>query len=173
MGLQMIILSVAAMVLIALVNHEGTSTVAAYGATNQLFTYIQMPAIAIGSAVSAMAAQNIGAGRWDRIDRIAAIGVMANLLMTGLLVIAITVADRLLLALFLGDDGGAIAIARHINRLASWGFILSGVMMALTALPRANGATLAPLIILTTALVPGQLGFAYGLYPRMGADGIW
>jgi putative MATE family efflux protein len=173
MGLQMIFLSLAAVVLIGLVNREGTSTVAAYGAASQLFTYIQMPALAVGAAVSAMAAQNIGAGRWDRIDRIAGIGVLINFLMSGLLVLAIALADRFLIALFLGDDLGAISIGRHINRLASWGFILSGTMMALSAVPRANGATIAPLIILTTSLLPGQLGFAYGLYPRLGPDAIW
>ena len=39
---------------------------AAYGAVNQLWTYIQMPAMAIGMAVSAMAAQNIGAKKPER-----------------------------------------------------------------------------------------------------------
>jgi putative MATE family efflux protein len=173
MGMQMIILSVASVVLIGLVNREGTSTVAAYGAANQLFTYIQMPSLAIGAAVSAMAAQNIGAGRWDRIDRIAAAGVGTNLLMSGLLVVTIVLADRLLIGLFLGADGAAVEIGRHINRLVSWGFILGGITMALSAVPRANGATIAPLLILTMALVPGQLGFAYGFRPRLGADGIW
>ena len=45
--------------------------------------------------------------------------------------------------------------------------------MALTAVPRANGATIAPLRILTTSLVPRQLAFAYGFHQRLGADGIW
>jgi MATE family, multidrug efflux pump len=173
MGVQMIILSVASVVLIGLVNHEGTNTVAAYGAANQLFTYIQMPPMAISTAVSAMAAQNIGAGRWERIDRIAVSGVVANLLMSGLLVMTIMLTDRFLIGLFLGDDHAAIEIGRHINRLVSWGFILGGVTMALSAVPRANGATIAPLLIVTMSLVPGQLGFAYGLHSRLGADGIW
>ena len=58
-----------------LINREGVETVAAYNAANQLWSYIQMPAFAVGSAVSAMAAQNIGAGRWDRIGPIARTGV--------------------------------------------------------------------------------------------------
>ena len=36
----------------------------------QLWTYLQMPAMALGAAVSAMAAQNIGAGSWDRVSAI-------------------------------------------------------------------------------------------------------
>ena len=36
----------------------------------QLWTYVQMPAMALGAAVSAMAAQNIGAGKWERVSAI-------------------------------------------------------------------------------------------------------
>src|SRR5262249_38325924 len=134
---------------------------------------IQMPSLAVSAAVSAMAAQNIGAGRWERIDKIAAVGVGANLLMSGLLVLAIALADGFLISLFLGQDAVAVDIGRHISRLAGWGFILGGVTMALSAVPRANGATVAPLLILTASLVPGQLGFAYGFHPRLGGDAIW
>ncbi len=62
MGLQMLVVSTSALAMIGLVNRYGTSTTAAYGAANQLWTYVQMPAMAVGAAVSAMAAQNIGAG---------------------------------------------------------------------------------------------------------------
>ncbi len=173
MGLQMIVVSGASLAMMGLVNRHGTSTVAAYGAANQLWTYIQMPAMAIGAAVSAMAAQNIGAGRWDRVDRIAMAGVVINLLLTGSLVLAVTLPDRYIVGLFLGDNASAIAIARHINLLASWSFVLFGVTMVLTAVPRANGATVAPLVIMTLALIPGRLGLAYGLAPAIGPDAVW
>src|SRR3546814_7674882 len=69
MGLQMIVMSASGLVMIGLVNREGFLVTAAYGAAQQIWTYLQMPAMAMGAAVSAMAAQNIGAGRWDRIGR--------------------------------------------------------------------------------------------------------
>ena len=59
-----------ALAMVGLVNRNGIDTVAAYGIVQQLWGYVQMPAMAIGAAVSAMAAQNIGAGRWDRVARI-------------------------------------------------------------------------------------------------------
>ena len=120
-----------------------------------------------------MAAQNIGAARWDRIGKITASGLMINVVMTSALVLAITSADRFLLSLFIGADWDAVGIAQHINHLAGWGFILSGSAMALAAVPRANGATIPPLIILTISLVFGQLGLAYGFSSRLGADAIW
>src|SRR5579875_2216056 len=47
------------------------ATTAAFGAGLQLWNYVQMPSFAIGMAVSSMAAQNIGARKWDRVASIA------------------------------------------------------------------------------------------------------
>lgn len=173
MGLQMIVTAGASLAMMGLVNRQGTNTVAAYGAANQLWTYIQMPAVAVAMAVSAMAAQNIGAGRWDRINRIALSGVAINVLMTMALVAAVILPDRAVLGLFLGRDAAAIDVARHINLLSSWSFTLLGVTMVLSAVPRANGVTLAPLVIIILTLIPGRLGFAHLLTPVLGADALW
>jgi len=172
MGLQMIVASVAALVMLGLVNHQGSIAVAAYGAVNQLWNYIQMPAMAIAAAVSAMAAQNIGAGLWHRVDRIARAGVVVNLGLTGSLVLALTIADRSVLGVFLADPA-AIAIARHINLLTSWSFVLIGITIVLFAVPRANGATMAPLLVMTVALIPGRLGVAFLLSGLLGPDAVW
>ena len=63
MGLQMIVISVAALTIMGLVNTYGSQVAAAYGIAAQLWTYVQMPALAIGAAVSSMAAQTVGARR--------------------------------------------------------------------------------------------------------------
>ena len=57
MGLQMIIISLSSLALVGIVNREGVDTTAAFGVALQLWTYVQMPAMALGAAVSAMAAQ--------------------------------------------------------------------------------------------------------------------
>lgn len=173
MGLQMLVVSTSALAMIGLVNRHGTATTAAYGAANQLWTYIQMPAMAVGAAVSAMAAQNIGAGAWDRVDRITRVGILTNLALTGGLVVLLTLLDRHVLWLFLGQDGDAVAIAMRINLIAGWSFILFGVSMVLSATVRANGAVMGPLIILAIAMFPLRLGLAVGLAPSWGAEAIW
>src|SRR5207248_9688350 len=50
MGLQMIVISGSALALIGLVNREGVDTTAAFGVAMQLWTYLQMPAMALGAA---------------------------------------------------------------------------------------------------------------------------
>ena len=70
MFIQGVLFSSAQLTMIGLVNREGIDTTAAFGAMSQLWNYLQMPALAIGAAVSAMAAQNIGAGNHGRVDQV-------------------------------------------------------------------------------------------------------
>ena len=173
LGLQMIVISVSGLAAIGLVNRHGLVTTAAYGVALQIWTYIQMPALAVGAAVSAMVAQNIGAGRWDRIGRITRAGIVINLCLTGAMVLVSTLVDRFVLGLFLAPGSAAIPVAAHIHLIVAWSFMLFGVTMVLFSTVRANGAVIAPLLILGIALLPVRLGFAMLMGPAWGADAIW
>jgi putative MATE family efflux protein len=173
MGAQMLVMSAAGIIVVGLVNREGLLMTAAYAAAMQLFTYIQMPAMAVGGAVSAMAAQFIGAKKWHRLDHITHAGVLINLLMTGLLTVLLLVFDRAALVLFLGPESAAVPVARHIQMLAGWSFVLFGMTMVYTATMRAGGAVWVPLIIIAIALYPARLGFYYLTYGWLGPDAIW
>jgi Na+-driven multidrug efflux pump len=100
MGLQMIVLS-SSMVLFRVVNRFGSDTAAAFAADMQLWTYVQMPALALGAAVSSMAAQNIGAKRWQRVADTAKFGVLFNLMLTGIPVVVIYLTEGLAISVFL------------------------------------------------------------------------
>lgn len=173
MGLQMVVISSSGLATLGLVNREGVETTAAFGVAMQLWTYLQMPAMALGAACSAMAAQNIGAGKWDRVGAITRSAIIYNLIITGLLVALLIVFDRAALALFLGGESAALPIAQHIQLLATWSFLIFGVTMILFGTVRANGAVFGPLIILVIGLYPVRLGFALGAYEWLGADAIW
>ncbi|OHC93587.1 MAG: MATE family efflux transporter [Sphingomonadales bacterium RIFCSPLOWO2_12_FULL_63_15] len=173
MGLQMIVMSASGLVMIGLVNREGLQVTAAYGASQQLWTYLQMPAMAMGGAVSAMAAQNIGAGRWDRISRVTGYGIGYQLLITGTMVAVMLTFHEPLLGLFLGDNDAVIAEAWHMQLRVSWSFIAFGCTMILFGVMRANGVVIKPLIILIFTLFAVRIGFYYLAYPRIGADALW
>ena len=173
MGLSMVVMSISGLVMTGLINREGVDTVAAYNAINQLWSYIQMPAFAVGSAVSAMAAQNIGAGRWDRIGQITLTGVLTNVVMTGVLVLATLLAGHFLLGLFLPLGSKAIAIGEHINLLIGWTFVPMGISMVMTSIARANGAVAVPLGILVFSVIIVRMSVGFGLYPHYGSDAIW
>jgi Na+-driven multidrug efflux pump len=129
--------------------------------------------MAIGGAVSAIAAQYIGARKWHELDGVTRAGVWVNFAMTGVLTAILLLFDRPALALFLGGDSPAVEIARHIQLLASWNFILFGVTMVMTATMRAGGAVWLPLVVLGIALYPIRLGFYWLTYGSLGADAIW
>ncbi|WP_300112145.1 MATE family efflux transporter [Sphingobium sp.] len=173
MGLQMIVMSLSGLVMIGLVNREGLLVTAAYGAAQQIWTYLQMPAMAMGAAVSAMAAQNIGAARWDRISRITGYGLGYLLAVTSAMVAVILLFHEPLLALFLGNNQAAIEAAWTMQLLASWSFIFFGCTMILFGVMRANGVVLAPLLILIFTLFAVRLGFYYLAYPVLDADALW
>lgn len=173
MGLSMVVMSMSALVMTGLINREGVDTIAAYNAANQLWNYIQMPAFAVGSAVSAMAAQNIGAGRWDRIGALATIGCGFNVLMTGVLLVVLLLADHYLLGLFLPLGSKAIPIGEHIDMMIGWTFIPMGISMVMTSIVRANGAVAGPLAILVFSVIVVRMIVGFGLYPGFGSDAIW
>ena len=173
MGLQMVLISAAMIAMISMVNAYGTHTTAAYGAALQLWTYVQMPAMAIGAACSSMAAQNVGAGRWERVAATTRAGVGFNFLMTGALIAPLILLDRYSLALFMPAGSEALAIARHLNHIAVWSFLFFGVTFVIAGVVRSTGAVLPPLLILGVALWGVRVPFAGWLQGSMGVDAIW
>ena len=174
MGAQTLLSSAAGLVMVGLVNREGMEATAAYGASMQLWNYIQMPAFAISTAVSAMVAQNVGARRHDRVDTITWAGIGTVTVVTGTLTALILLFDRPILALFLGESSGStMDLGEHIQLISTWSFLLIGPMMVLFSTMRAYGAVMGPLLIMFIALYPGRIGFYHLLYPTLGADAVW
>lgn len=173
MGLQMIVLSSSMVLFMRVVNRFGSDTAAAFAAAMQLWNYVQMPALALGAAVSSMAAQNIGAGLWDRVRDTARVGVWFNFLLTGVPVLLIYLASRHAIGVFLPAGSPAIDIAVHLNLIVLWSFPLFGVSMVLSGVVRAAGAVVAPLLILAIALLGVRAPLAYLTVERWGADALW
>lgn len=173
MGCQMLVMSGAAIVMIGFVNAFGAVTAAAYTAASQVWTYLQMPAMALGAAVSSMAAQNIGARRWDRVAKVARSGVASGLVVTGLSAALIYLLGDTTLHIFLPPDSEALPVARHINDMVLWSFVLFTVTFALSGVVRATGAVWPPLVILVISMFLIRIPFAHWLIPRWGADAIW
>jgi putative MATE family efflux protein len=173
MGAQMLLVSMAGIIMVGLVNREGATASAAYGASLQVWTYLQMPALAISAAVSAMAAQTIGARLFERLDAITRAGVVLNVAMTGVMTALLLLFDRPVLELFLGSHSPAVDLARHIQFLASWSYVLFGMTIVLFGTMRAAGTVIPPLIVLGIAMYPGRLGFYALTHGALGMDAIW
>ena len=173
MGLQMVVLALSMVLFLRVVNRFGSDTAAAFAADMQLWNYVQMPALALGAAVSSMAAQNIGAGLWDRVRSTARAGIAFNFLMTGIPVVLIYLTERQSVGVFLPSGSASVDIAVQINHIVLWSFPLFGITMVLSGVVRAAGAVMAPLIMLVVALLLVRAPLAEYSIGHWGAQGVW
>ena len=173
MSAQMLVISLSGVLMITLVNRFGVDTTAAFGAAMQIWNYIQMPAFAVGMGVSAMTAQNVGAGKWDRVNRIARVGVLYSVLLTGSVVAVIEVLNLHIFGLFLPAGSAALAIASHMNRIVTCSFIFFGISVALFGVVRATGAVIAPLIVLTISMLVVRFPLAEFFLDKYHVDAVW
>lgn len=173
MGLQMMVFSASAVLMIGQVNRYGVSTSAAYGVVTQVWTYVQMPALAVSAAVSSMAGQSIGAGLWPRVSQTSRAGLVINLLLTGLTVATLYAVSGPVFAVFLADDPAALVTAIHVNSTVLWSFVLFGYVFVLFGVVRAAGAVWIPLGIFATSLLVIRPVFGVVLEPVLGSDAIW
>ena len=173
MSAQMLVMSLSGVLMITLVNRFGVDTTAAFGAALQLWNYIQMPAFAVAMAMSAMTAQNVGAGKWARVRSIARVGVLYNVVLTGVIALAMELLDSQMFALFLPAGSEARVIASHLNHVVTGSFVFFGVAVALFGVVRATGAVVAPLVILTITLLAVRFPVAELYLGRYGVDAVW
>ena len=173
LALESVIVQGAYFTLLGMVNQYGASTAAAYAAAAQLWTFVQLPANALAAAMSAMAAMNIGAGRWLRVEQIALRGCALSLGVGTLATGVVYALGDLPLRLFVPAGGEVLDIAWRINTHALWGWIALSVSLGLFAIMRANGAMLAPMLIFAATMWLCRVPFAVGLQPWLGDVAIW
>jgi putative MATE family efflux protein len=173
MSAQMLVLSLSGILMISIVNRFGVDTAAAYGASLQLWNYIQMPAFAVGMAVSSMAAQNVGARKWGRVASIARVGALYATLVTGSVVALLEILNTRAYSLFLQRDSAAMAAAVYINHVATPSFVFFGITLVLFGVVRATGAVMVPLIALTVSLLGVRIPLAQLLADHVGGSSVW
>jgi Na+-driven multidrug efflux pump len=88
-------------------------------------------------------------------------------------VLAIEALDIRIFGLFLPPASAALEIASHMNRIVTPSFVFFGISLTLFGVVRATGAVLAPLVILTIALLVVRFPFAEGLLTRYQVDAVW
>lgn len=173
MALETLVVQGSYFALLALVNTHGAATAAAYSAAAQLWVYVQMPSTALSASMSAMAAMNIGAGRWSRVEHIALRGCLMSVGISALATATIFALGDAPLQLFIPQGGAVLEKAWHINTQALWGWVALSVSLGLFAIMRANGAMLAPMLIFAATMWVLRVPFALLLQPVLGEDAIW
>ena len=171
-GIQMIVASLAGIIVVGLVTRFGSEATAAYGALNQVLGYVQFPAMSIAIASSIFAAQAIGAGDVSRLGAITRTGLIMNLFLTGGLVVIAYLFSERLVALFI-TDAEVIALTQDLLHIVLWSVVLFGMAQTFTGVMRAAGTVWVPMFIGLGAILLIEVPGAIYLSRTIGLEGIW
>jgi putative MATE family efflux protein len=173
-GVQMVIVSIAEVAVISFVNHFGSTATAAYGAVNQVASYVQFPAISIGIASSIFGSQAIGAKRADRLRGIVRSGIALNYIIGGVLIIICYIFAGDILGAFIKDAYTA-SIAHDLLMITLWSYVIFGNTAVLSGVMRSSGTVLWPTAISIFSIMAIEVPIAYVLSQRtsVGLKGVW
>lgn len=171
-GVSMVVSSISAIVIIGIVNRYGSSATAAYGAVNQVMSYVQFPAMSIGIAASIFAAQAIGARRFDEVEHVTRTAILMNLIVTGALVTVAYLFSQHLVRLFINDEE-VVQIAERLLHIVLWSCLMFGWGSVFSAVMRASGDVWIPMVLSLTAITIIEIPAALTLSHFFGLDGVW
>jgi putative MATE family efflux protein len=171
-SLGMMVMSAAELVLLGLVNGFGSDATAAYGAVNQVMSYVQFPALSIAMTVSIFGAQAIGRGHPGQVGAIVGTGLRMNVLLTGGLALLGYLLSPILMGLFI-TDGAVLELAQRLLHIVLWSTVLFGMATVFSGAMRSSGTVWAPLLISSFAILAVEVPSAIILSRRIGIDGIW
>ncbi|PTA85839.1 MATE family efflux transporter [Bacillus sp. Nf3] len=173
-SINMILISLSEIAVISFVNDYGSQATAAYGVVNQVVSYVQMPAVSLGIAVSIFAAQFIGAGNMNRLKDVIKIGLGLNFAIGGCIIIFVYIFAPQILSIFLTDPK-TIDIAYSLVVITLWSYLIFGTAQIVAATMRASGTVLWPTIfsICSIWLVEVPVAYVLSHYTSLGIKGIW
>jgi putative MATE family efflux protein len=174
-SIQQTVLSLGMIAVQGLVNSFGSVTIAAYTAAARLDSIAMMPIMNLGMALSTFTAQNIGAGKFDRIRR----GYAQTLAMVAACSICTSAIVLLfgpkLINLFIdAQETEVILQGNDYITVVSFFYILMGLLFVTNGVLRGSGDMTVSMIS-TMVNLATRIIFAYILSarPGIGYHGIW
>ncbi len=171
-GVQMIVVSLAEIVLLGMVNGFGSDATAAYGAVNQVVNYVQFPALSIAITASILGAQSIGGGRSHLLGAITRTGLQLNVAITGSLVLAGYLFSRHLVGAFV-TSAPVVEIAQTLLHIMLWSSVVFGFSSVLSGVMRSSGTVLVPTAISVLCILLIEVPSAWLLSRHFGLNGVW
>ena len=171
---QQSMVSISMMLMQGLVNSYGKVLVAGYTAATKIDTLAMLPNMNFSNAMSSYTAQNIGAGRYDRVKE----GLKACLLMVVIFSLLITLIIFLfgnqLLSLFLdpGDTSGALVYGLNYMHTVSLFYILMGLLFVPNGLLR-GARDMGAFTLSSMSNLFSRVAIAYLLAHFMDESAIW
>ena len=171
--LQQSVLSVGNLFVQGIVNQFGSAVVAGYSGAIKLNTFAINIFMTLGSCLSSYTAQNIGAGKKERIPLGFRTGVKLSELTALPFVILYFIFSRQMMGLFLGAESAeAISAGMAFLKIVSPWYFMIAIKLMTDGIIRGSGA----MVYFVVATVPDlilRIGFALVLTKSFGSTGIW
>ncbi|WP_413375789.1 MATE family efflux transporter [Alkalihalobacillus sp. 1P02AB] len=170
-GIQMIVIYAGMTVILSVVNSFGEAAVAGFGAAQRLDSIILLPAMALGMAVNAMAAQNIGANKWERVLQTTKAGVIYNISIMLVIAVILFIWAEPLVKLFIQDVDSVAFGTLYLQTIAFF-YPFIGLNFILNGVVRGAGAMFHVLILNIISLWILRVPFTYLGTSLFGEVGI-
>ena len=161
-GITQAIMSMSMMIVQTLTNSMGEMVIAANVIIMRVDGFAMMPNLSFGQAMSVYAGQNVGAGKWDRVQK----GVIQGTLIAQGFAIAIVAvlmcANRFLFGIFT-ETQALIDLASSMMRWMAVGYVAMSVTQVLGGAMRGCGNTVTPMWISIISTVVLRIPVAYAL----------
>ncbi len=171
-GFQQSFVAFGMMAMVGIVSTFGTDVIAAYTVVSRIDAIASMPAMIFGSALSAFVGQNVGAGKYDRVNT----GLWRTILLSGSVAIMVSlvviVFDKLMIQMFTTDPA-VIAIGREYLTIVCSFYLLFSSMFAFHGLFRGAGESIVPMLVSLLSLWIIRIPFAWLMSKPFGVVGIW
>lgn len=171
-GIGMIVSSLSSIVIVGIVNRFGSDATAAFGAVNQVMSYVQFPAMSLTIACAIFAAQAIGARRMDEVEHVTRTGLVMNVFITGGLILVAYLFSEHLVRLFITSED-VVGMTETLLHIVLWSVVLFGFGGVFSAVMRASGDVWIPMALSLVAIICVELPAALILSKLIGLNGIW
>ncbi|BAU29675.1 putative MATE family efflux protein [Aneurinibacillus soli] len=145
-GLQMMLISGGMMAVISIVNSFGEDVVAGFGAAQRMDSLIMLPILTLGSAVTSMAGQNIGAGKWERVSDVTRSGIRLIMSVSAIMAVVVYIFAPTMLGWFV-ETPASIRFGADYLRTVCLFYPFLGINFVLNGVIRGAGAMLAVLVL--------------------------
>jgi len=172
--LQQSTVSIGMMLVQSVVNGFGSEILAGFSAAMRIETMCVVPMAGIGNAISSYTAQNIGAGKKDRVIKGYHAANIMIIICAAIICFILEIFHKPIIEMFLGNTATTSALATGNNYLLfmGWCFCLIGFKMAVDGLLRGAGDmkmfTIANLVNLII-----RVALAMALAPHLGIAVVW
>lgn len=171
-AIQQMLFSFGNIALQSLVNSYGSSAMAAFGAGLRIESFISLPIINLGAAVSTFVAQNKGAKKFDRITNGLKYSIYISIVMAISIAILFSLFAKELIMMFNSDSEVLQIGSRYLNTIGPF-FIFICISFMLTSAIKGAGNAIFPLISSIISLWLARIPGSYFFSNLLGVYGIW